>query len=171
MAEGRVTCARDETIVIADVRLRKGVCTLKKKRAIYKHAGNHAKVIQFGLLTADGRGYFVRHDRFAKDEFVEFLRNAHAKFGETVMIPDGAPKHTARAVQEAMDEMGGEVKPLYLPSGCLDLNAMGELWRQMKRAVSSGPYVKFSKMRRDIRRWLRGDILRPDIFRYLHRSV
>ena len=67
--------------------------------------------------------------------------------------------------------MGGEVKPVYLPSGCLDLNAMEELWRQMKRAVSSGPYVKFSKMRRDIRRWLRDDILRPDIFRYLYRSV
>ena len=38
-------CARDETIVMADVRLRKGVCTLKKKRAVYKYTGNHAKVI------------------------------------------------------------------------------------------------------------------------------
>ena len=56
MAEGRVMCARDETMVMADVRLRKGVCTLKKKRAVYKHAGNHAKVVQFGLLTADGGG-------------------------------------------------------------------------------------------------------------------
>ena len=56
MAEGRVVCARDETIVIDDVRLRKGVYVLKKKRAVYKHAGNHAKVVQFGLLTADGGG-------------------------------------------------------------------------------------------------------------------
>ena len=42
MAEGRAMRARDETIVIADVRLRKGVCTLKKKRAAYKYTGNHA---------------------------------------------------------------------------------------------------------------------------------
>ena len=56
MAEGRVMCVQDETVVIDDVRLRKGVYTLKKKRAVYKHAGNHAKVMQFGLPAADGGG-------------------------------------------------------------------------------------------------------------------
>ena len=48
---------------------------------------------------------------------------------------------------------------------------MEELWRQMKRAVPSGPYAKFSKMRRDIKRWLRDDIPRLNIFRYPYRSV
>ena len=170
-AEGWVMCVQDETIVIADVRLRKGVYTLKKKRAVYKYTGNHAKIIEFGLLTADGRGYFEGHKRFTKDEFVAFLRNAHAKFGKMVIILDRAPQHTAKVVQEAIDEMDGEVKLVYLPPGCPDLNAMEELWRQMKRAVLSGPYVKFSKMCRDIKRWLRNKLPRLDIFRYLYRSV
>ena len=67
--------------------------------------------------------------------------------------------------------MDGEVELVYLPPGCPDLNAMEELWRQMKRAVPSGPYVKSSKMRRDVKRRLGDYIPRLDIFRYLCRSV
>ena len=171
MAEGRVMCARDEAIAMADVRLRKGACTLTKKRAACKCTGNHAKIVQFGLPAADGRGCFESHKRFTKDGFVAFLRNAHAKFGKMVIILDRAPQHTAKVVQEAIDEMDGEVKLVYLPPGCPDLNAMEELWRQMKRAVPSGPYVKFSKMRRDVKRRLGDYIPRLDIFRYLYRSV
>ena len=48
---------------------------------------------------------------------------------------------------------------------------MEELWRQMKRAVLSGPYVKFSKMRRDMKKWLGKELPSLDIFRYLYRSV
>ncbi len=88
-----------------------------------------------------------------------------------VMIPDRAPQHRAKAVQDAIDEMGGEVKLACLPPGCPDLNAMEELWRQMKHAVLSGPYVKFSKMCRDIKRWLRDKLPRLDIFRHLYQSV
>ena len=90
-AEGRVMCVQDETVVIADDRLRKGVYTPKKKRAVYEYTGNHAKAMQFGLKAADGRVHIGRHDRFTKDEFVEFLRNARAKFGKMVMILDRAP--------------------------------------------------------------------------------
>ncbi len=170
-AEGWIICVQDESVVTADARLRKGVYTLRNKRAVYTITGSHAKIIEFGLLTADGRGYFEGHKRFTKDEFVAFLRNAHAKFGKIVMILDRAPQHTAKAVQEAMDEMDGEVKLVYLPPGCPDLNAMEELWRQMKRAVLSGPYVKFSKMRRDMKKWLGKELPSLDIFRYLYRSV
>ena len=84
-------CVQDETVVIADDRLRKGVYTPKKKRAVYEYTGNHAKAMQFGLKAADGRVHIGRHDRFTKDEFVEFLRNARAKFGKMVMILDRAP--------------------------------------------------------------------------------
>ena len=48
---------------------------------------------------------------------------------------------------------------------------MEEMWWQMKRAVPSGPYVKFSKMCRYIKTWLRDDIPNLNIFRYLYRRV
>ena len=69
-----------------------------------------------------------------------------------------------------MDEMDGEAKLACLPPGRPDLNAMEGVWRQVKRAVPSGPHVKSSKMRRDVKRWLGDHIPRPDVFRYLCRS-
>ena len=86
------------------------------------------------------------------------------------VIQDGAPQHRAKPVQEAIDETGGAVKLVCLPPGCPDLNDMGELWRQMKRAVPSGPNVKFGKVYRDIKRRLRDYIQRLNIFRYPYRS-
>ena len=62
-AEGWIICVQDESVVTADVRLRKGVYTLRNKRAVYTITGSHAKIMQFGLLTADGRGYFEGHKR------------------------------------------------------------------------------------------------------------
>ena len=124
-AEGRAMCAQDEATVMADVRLRKGACAPKKKRAVYKHVGNHAKVMQFGLPAVDGGGYFEGHKRFTKDEFAGFLRNAHAKFGKMANTLDRAPQHAAKAVQDAIDEMDGGVKLACLPPGRPDLNAMG----------------------------------------------
>ena len=95
-AEGRVVRVRDETAAMADVRLRKGAYALKKKRAACKHAGNHAEAIRFGLPAADGGGHFGGHKRFTKDEFIRFLRNAHAKFGKTAIMLDRAPPPPAR---------------------------------------------------------------------------
>ena len=169
-AEECSTRARDETTAMADVRLRKGARAPKKKRAVYEHAVNRAKVRQSGLLAADGKSRFERRERFTKDDFVEFLRNAHAKFSRTVVMPDGAPWHWAKAVRDAMDGMNGGVKLACLPPGRPDLAATGEAWRQMKRAVPSGPYVKSSKMRRDVKLWPRDYIPRPDVFRRLYRS-
>ena len=57
-AEGRAMCVQDEATVMADVRLRKGGCAPKKKRAACKRAGNHAKAMQSGLPAADGGGCF-----------------------------------------------------------------------------------------------------------------
>ena len=114
-AQGCAIYVQDETVVIADDRLRKGVYTPKKKRAVYEYTGNHTKAMQFGLKAADGRVHIGRHDRFTKDEFIGFLRNARAKFGKMVMILDRAPQHATKAVQDAMDEMGGQIKMACLP--------------------------------------------------------
>ena len=98
-------------------------------------------------------------------------RNAHAKFGKTVIMLDRTPRHAAKAVQEAMDGTGDGAEPGCLPPRRPDLNATGELWRQMKLAVLSGPCVKFGKMCRDVKRWPGDCIPRPDMFRYPCRSV
>ena len=47
MRDGYTACVQDETICVADARLRNGV---------YTYTGSHSKIIVFGLITLDGGG-------------------------------------------------------------------------------------------------------------------
>ncbi len=170
-ADGRTRCVQDEAIVVADARARKGVYTLKGKRAVYTYTGSHARTVVFGLITCDGRSFFKRYDRFTKDEFVDFLREAHAQFGKLFMILDRAPQHKAKIIRETLKELDGEVELEFLPPGCPDLNAIEEVWRQMKHAVLDIPYVTVAGMHEDIDRWLSSSVPVLDIEKYLYRVV
>ena len=170
-SEGYLTCIQDESIAIAGARARREVYTLKNERAVYTYAGSYDKTIVFGPITNDGEGYFERHEKFTKDEFKSFLKNACQKFGKLLMVLDRAPQHKAKVVRDALEELNGDVKLLFLLAGCHDLSAMEELWRQMKMAVLTGPYVKFKKMYTDIDEWLDQRLPSLDICKYTCRSV
>ena len=162
---------QDESIVVADSRPRKGVYTLGNKRAVYTYNGSHTKTIVFGFITSDGGGFFKRYAAFTKDEFVDFLKAAHGWFGKIIMVLDRAAQHRAKIVREAIEEMNGEVRLVFLPPGCPDLNAIEEVWRQIKHAVLDTPIVKFHKMCEDIDIWLVESLPRLEIEKYLYRTV
>ena len=170
-SEGYQTCVQDESIAIASARARREVYTLKNKRAVYTYTGNHDKTVVFGIITNNGEKYFERHEKFTKEEFNSFLRNACKKFGKLLMILDRAPQHKAKIVQDTLEELDGMVKLLFLPPGCPDLSAIEEVWRQMKMAVLTGPYVKFKKMCSDIDEWLDKRLPSLDIYKYIYRSI
>ena len=101
---------------------------------------------------------------------MDFLKAAHKWLGKTIMVLDGASQHRARIVREALKEMNGEVRLVFLPPGCPDLNAIEEIWRQMKHVVLDTPVVKFHKMCEDIDKWLVGSLPRLEIEKYLYRK-
>ena len=169
-AEGYMVCVQDEAICVADARNRKGVYTSKGVRGVYTYTGSHSKTTVFGLITLDGEGYFWRYSSFTGSEFVEFLKAACKRFGKILMITDGAPQHRSGFVKEELTGMGG-LELEFFPSGCPDLNAIEELWRQMKHAVLDAPYIRFSSMCSDIDKWLRSSRPRLDIERYLYRKA
>ena len=121
---GYVVGVQDESIVPADARPRKGVYTKKGRRATYTFTRSHSKTVVFGVITADGEGFFERYERFSKDEFVDFLWKAHERFGKMLIIADRAQQHKARAVREALEEMEGRIEMVFLLPGCPDLNAI-----------------------------------------------
>ena len=171
-ADGYIRCVQDETNVIADTRIRRSVYTLKGKRAVYTYTGSHARTVVFGLITDDGRSFFKRYDRFTKDEFADFLREAHAQFGKPIMmILDRAPQHKAKIIQETLRDLGGAVELELLPPGCPDLNAIEEVWRRMKRAVLDTPYVTVVGMHEDVDRWLDSSVPVLYIEKYLYRMA
>ena len=168
--EGYAVAMQDEAIVIAEARARRGIYTPKGVRGVYTYTGSHSKTIVFGVITTDGRGYFERYSSFTKEEFVKFLKAVHAKFGKTLIILDGAAQHRAKCVKEELKKLVGlELK--FLPPGCPDLNAIEEIWRQMKHAVLDIPYVTFGKMCSDIDKWLNSSMPKLDIENYLYRKA
>ena len=84
-------CVQDETIAIADSQARKEVYTQRGTRAVYTYSEDHRKTIVYGVLTTKGEGYFERHDKFNKETFEKFLKNAHQEFGKLLMVLDRAP--------------------------------------------------------------------------------
>ena len=68
-----------------------------------------------------------------------FTFTVYKWFGKTIMVLDGASQHRAKIIREALKEMNGEVRLVFLPPGCPDLNAIEEIWRQMKHAVLDAP--------------------------------
>ena len=59
----------------------------------------------------------------------------------------------------------------FLPPGCPDLNAIEEIWRQMKHAVLDIPYVTFGKMCSNIDKWPNSSMPKLDIENYLYRKA
>ena len=84
---------------------------------------------------------FERYDRFTKDEFADFLIKAYRRFGMLLMILDRAPQHKAALVHETLAGLNGMIELEYLPPGCPELNAVEEIWRQMKHAVLDVTYL------------------------------
>ena len=167
---GYAACVQDEAICMADARFRKGIYTSKGVCGVYTYTGSHSKTIVSGLITIDGEGFFRRYGSFTGKEFVEFLKAACERFGKVLMITDGAPQHRSKFAKEEIGRLDG-VELQFLPSGCPDLNAIEEVWRQMKHANLDVPYVRFSSMCSDIDRWLRSPLLKLDIEKYLYRKA
>ena len=121
------------------------------------YTGSHSKTVVFGLITLDGEGFFQRYGSFAGKEFVEFLKAACERFGKILMITYGAPQHRSKFVREEIGRLDG-VELQFLPPGCPDLNAIEEVWRQVKHAILDVPYVRFSSMCSDIGKWPRSSL-------------
>ena len=170
MGAGCTACVQDEAICVADARLRKGVYTPKGVRCVCTYTGSHSKTIVFGLITLDGEGSFQGYGSFTGKEFVEFLKAACERFGKILMMTDGAPQHRSKFVREEIGRLDG-VELRFLPPGCPDLNAIEEVWRQMKHAILDVPYVRFSSMCGDIDKWLGSSLPKLDVERYLYRKA
>ena len=179
---GYTVCVQDEAICVADARLRKGVYTPKGVHrqvaeivpAKTRHLHVHGIALQDHRVRPDhavhGEGFFWRYGSFTGKEFVEFLKAACERFGKILMITDGAPQHRSKFVREEIGRLDG-VELQFPPPGCPDLNAIEEVWRQMKHAVLDVPYARFSSMCGDIDRWLRSPRSKLDIERYLYRKA
>ena len=87
------------------------------------------------------------------------------------MVLDSASYHKSKAVREYVESTGGDIELGFLPPYTPQLNAIEELWRQMRHAILDVPYVRFSSMCSDVDRWPWPSRPKLDIETYLYRKA
>lgn len=127
----------DETILRLFPVLRRA-WSLRGEQAVVPITGNNAKRVLFGTLNPrTGHRILLRCRNMRQASFQAFLRLLrHSYPGRVIwLLLDEAPCHIAPKSQ-ALAEML-QIKLVWLPKQCSELNAMDHLWRALKERISA----------------------------------
>ncbi len=101
--------------------------------------GANARRVLFGALNlaTARRAVLVRRTAGQADAqaFLRDLRRRYRRAGTLWLFLDRASAHTAPATQRLAAALG--IALLWLPKQCPELNAMDQLWRELKRLVAA----------------------------------
>lgn len=164
--ESKLVC-EDESTFLYDstsrrVWVQKGV---KPRRFV---TGLHKKIHVFGFLSEDKKKMFTSDDKMNAKSFLKSLYKIKKRFGTIILIIDRAPWHKAKNVQRYFTEHRRELKVVWFPRGCPDMNPVEECWRQAKKEVNGGRvHESFEVMKKELRNFLRYKKFKQDMGRYL----
>ena len=116
----------------------------KGTQATVPITGANAKRVLFGainLLTAH-RIVLIRQRAGAADDqaFLREVRRRYRAAGTIWLLADRASAHTAARTQALAAALG--IRFLWLPRQAPELNAMDQLWRELKRLVAANRQAK-----------------------------
>ena len=97
------------------------------------------KVSAHGLLLEDTRHMVRLYDRANSDTFIDFLKEAHRRFGPLLIYEDRASYHQSRKVQEFLRN-NPEIVVRYTPVGSPYVNPAEYLWLVKSRSSVSYKY-------------------------------
>ncbi len=130
--------------------------------------GSHAKIHIFGFLSEDKKKMFVSNKKMNAKYFLNAVYKIRKRFGKIILILDRAPWHRAKKVQEYFDKHRREIKIIWFPKGCPEMNPVEECWRQAKKEVNGGRvHESFEAMKKELRNFLRYNEFKQDMRRYL----
>lgn len=132
--------------------------------------GLHKRVHIFGFLTDDKKKIFHQSGKLNSIEFVKALSQMLARFKKVILVLDRAPWHRAKRVQKYLAKHKDDVKIIWFPRGCPEMNPVEECWRQAKKEVNGGRvHESFEVMRKELRRFLKYADFKQDMRKYLRR--
>ncbi len=97
------------------------------------------KVSAHGLLLEDTRHMVRLYDRANSDTFIDFLKEAHRRFGPLLIYEDRASYHQSRKVQEFLRD-NPEIVLRYTPVGSPYVNPAEHMWLVKSRSSVSYKY-------------------------------
>jgi hypothetical protein len=119
--------------------------------------GNNAKRVLFGTLTPrPGHRLVFRCRNMRQESFQAFLRLLrHSSPGRAIwLLVDEAPCHIAPKSQALAAML--QIRLIWLPKQCSELNAMDHLWRALKDKISANYQFKHIDEHADFaENWLR----------------
>ena len=127
--------AEDETDVLLFPPLR-AAWAERGHQAAVRLCGRNARRVLFGAINLrTGHRVVLVHQRQRAQDFGAFLRELRRRYAARplVLLLDEDTSHTAHASRKLAADL--DVKLLWLPKRCPELNPMDHLWRSVKRDV------------------------------------
>jgi transposase len=137
MPAGAVLLFEDETILRLLPVLRRA-WTLRGEQALVPITGRNAKRVLFGTINPrTGHRIVLSRPNMRQENFQDFLCLLHRSYpGRAIwLLLDEAPCHIAPKSQALAAALNMEL--IWLPKQCSELNAMDQLWRDLKNNVSA----------------------------------
>ncbi len=131
--------------------------------------GSHQKVHAYGFVSEHGKKMFALRKNLNAKEFLKVLSRFLYKFKEAILILDKAPWHKkSKKVQIYLKKHRRELKIIWFPTGCPEMNPVEECWRQAKDEVNGGRIHKnFEVMKKKLRYFLKYTKFKQDMVEYL----
>jgi transposase len=139
---GDILLFEDETIIRLFPPLR-ACWAMRGTQAVVPITGRNAKRTLFGVLNPrTGHRILMHAERCRQDDFQAFLcLLRHCYPGRKIwLLLDEAPGHTAYRSQELATEL--DIIFLWLPKQCSELNAMDQLWKELKSDLAANRQFK-----------------------------
>jgi transposase len=123
---------------------------LKGKTPVVKTSGQRQSINVISAVNARGEFWAATYDgKLNAESFVLFLQNfMKGRQGKVILVVDGHPSHTAKAVQRYVESTEGRLELQRLPSYAPDLNPDEYVWSHMKKnGVSKKPLKQNEALR------------------------
>lgn len=158
----------DESTFLYDSISRR-VWVLKGMEYRRKVTGSHQKVHAYGFLSEDGKRMFTLRNNLNAEEFLKVLSKFLHKFKRAILILDKAPWHKkSKKVKRYLKKHRRELKIIWFPTGCPEMNPIEECWRQAKEEVNGGRiHESLEVMKKELKCFLRYTGFRQDMGKYL----
>ena len=122
----------------------------------------------FGVLAV-GAFFYAFYDKPNADNYVDFLKRVHKRFGKVLIFVDNASYHKSAKVKKFLESRNGEIVLEYLPPYTPELNPVEVQWMVIKRTLSNKIYKSVNDMTRSVRAMFRKKEIAPvKTFDYLH---
>jgi transposase len=150
-----ILLAQDETILRLFPVLRRAWSMRGEQARVYITGRNARRVLFATINLRTGHRVAMHRARMRQEDFQEFLRLVRRRYGNRPVwvLLDEAPCHKAKRSLALAAQLG--IHFIFLPKQCSELNAMDQLWKELKREISAN--YQFAHIARHVKQaeeWL-----------------